>query len=240
MANYISKIKNRKEVAQDTMEFSFNRFKDFQYKAGQHIVVKLLGPFETGSESNDRVFSFVSAPYEPDISIATRMRDTAFKRVIKTIPIGSEVSIEGPYGSFTLHKDISKPAVFLTGGIGITPFISMIRYAINRETRHQIFLFYSNRRPEDAAYLKELDIVAKKNPNFHLIATMTEMEKSKLQWSGKRGYIDGAMLQEYLTDVTKPIYYIAGPVTMVNAMHQILTNIGVNEDNIRTEEFSGY
>ena len=84
------------------------------------------------------------------------MRDTAFKRVLKTIPLESEVYIEGPYGSVILHSDYTKPTVFIAGGIGITPFMSMIRYATKENLPHKIFLFYSNRRPEDSAYLEEL------------------------------------------------------------------------------------
>lgn len=240
MANYISKLKERKEIAEGTMEFYFDTPEGFQYKAGQHIVLKLVNPTETDAEGNGRVLSLVSAPYEPNLIVATRMRDTAFKRVLKTMPINTEVSIEGPYGSFTLHNDAMKPAVFLAGGIGITPFIGMIRYATKKKLPHQIFLFYSNHCPEDSAFLAELQELKEENSNFHLIGTMTDLEKSKLPWSGKRGSIDETMLREQINDTTKPLYYIAGPPAMVAAMRVVLAKIGVNEDNIRAEEFSKY
>lgn len=240
MAKYISKIKNREEVADGTMEFFLDKPKDFQYKAGQHIVVTLKNPPETDAEGNSRVFSLVSSPYETDIIVATRMRDTAFKRVIKTMPLNSEISIEGPYGSFVFHNDVTKTSVFLAGGIGITPFMSLVRQAAKDNLPRQIFLFYSNRRPEDAAFLIELQELERINPNYHFIGTMTEMEKSKLSWDGKRGYINEALIQEYIGDITKPIYYIAGPSAMVTAMHEMLVKANINEDNIKTEEFSGY
>ncbi len=106
------------------------------------------------------------------------MRDTAFKRVLRTAAIGLRVKIEGPSGSFVLHRKAEKPAVFLAGGIGITPFLSIIRQATHDKTAHQMYLFYSNRRPEDAPFLDVLAQAAKQNPNFHLIATMAEMGKS--------------------------------------------------------------
>lgn len=240
MATYSSKLKERKEIAEGTMEFYFDKPEGFQYKAGQHIVLKLMNPTETDAEGNDRVLSFVSAPHESDLIVATRMRDTAFKRTLKTMPLGTEVSIEGPYGSFTLHNDAERPAVFLSGGIGITPFVGMARRAAKEKLPHQIYLFYSNRRPEDSAFLAEFEGMEKENPNFHFIGTMTDMEKSKLSWGGKRSYIDETMLQEQIRDVTKPLYYIAGPPAMVAAMRAVLTKIGANEDNVRTEEFSGY
>lgn len=240
MASYTSKLKSRKEVAEGTMEFCFDKPENFVYKAGQHIVMKLINPVETDAEGNERVFSLVSAPDEKEISVATRMRNTAFKRVLKTMPLGTEVSIDGPYGSFTLHNDSTKPAVFLAGGIGITPFVSMVRDAAKKKLPHKIFLFYSNRRPEDSAFLTELQELEKENPNYHFIGTMTDMAKSALSWTGKQGYINEAMIQEQIGDLAKPIYYLAGPPAMVAAMRGVLAKIGVNDDNIRTEEFSGY
>ena len=100
------------------------------------------------------------------------------------MPVGTSVQIEGPAGVLTLHRDAARTAVFLCGGIGITPFRSIAFAAAKEHLPHRIFLFYSNRRPEDAAFLAELQVLEKKNPNFKLIASMTEMEKSHRSWPG--------------------------------------------------------
>ena len=84
------------------------------------------------------------------------MSDTAFKRVLKTMPLGTEVRIVGPFGSLILHQNADRPAVFLAGGIGITPFRSMLLQATEQKLPYHLILFYSNRRPEDAAFLEEL------------------------------------------------------------------------------------
>ena len=237
---YRIRLKKKEEVAEGTMAFHFEKPADFKYKPGQHVDIKLISPSETDSEGNSRIFSLVSAPYEEDIVVATRMRPTAFKRVFGAAPLGTEVEFEGPFGSMVLHNDSEKPAVFLAGGIGITPFMSMVRHATNEKLPHKIYLFYSNRRPEDTAFLSELQGTQKKNPNFILIATMTDMEKSAKPWDGERGYIDGAMLKKFISDLTKPIYYLAGPPLMVQAMREMIVKAGVDEDNIRSEEFAGY
>ena len=143
-------------------------------------------------------------------------------------------------GSFTLHKNPAKPAVFLAGGIGITPFLSIVRQADHDRLPHKLYLFYSNRRPEDAAFLDTLQTLETTNPNFHLICTMTEMSKSKKEWKGETDLIDKEMLSRYLAVLQGPIYYIAGPPTMVAAMRQTLVGAGVEEDDIRAEEFAGY
>ena len=118
---------------------------------------------------------------------ATRMRDTAFKRSLKKVPLGTEVKIDSPMGSFTLHKNSAKPAVFLAGGIGITPFLSIVRQADHDRLPHKLYLFYSNRRPEDAPFLDALQTLERRNPNFQLVCTMTEMSKSKKEWKGETG-----------------------------------------------------
>jgi len=101
--------------------------------------------------------------------VATRMRDTAFKRVLKTMPPGAEIKIEGPFGSMTLHRKSTRPAVMLAGGIGITPFRSMLCQAVKADAGPPLLLFYSNRRPEDAAFLAELQELALRCPRFTLV-----------------------------------------------------------------------
>jgi len=240
MPIYKTKLKSREEVAAGTMAFRFEKPEGFAFKAGQFGDFTLLNPSETDAEGNIRGFSLASAPYEGDLMFATRMRDTAFKRVLKTMEIGAEVSLDAPYGSFTLHNNTRIPAVFLTGGIGVTPVRSIVLQAAHDNLPNKIFLFYSNRRPEDAAFLDELMKAHEKNPNYTFIGTMTDMEESSRQWDGETGYITKAMLVKYIGDLMLPIYYIAGPGAMVTAMRKILNEAGVDDDNIRTEEFSGY
>ena len=227
-------------VAQETMEFHFAKPAGFNFVPGQYVELTLINPSETDAEGNARVFSLVTTPSENELAIATRLRDTAFKRVLRQLKPGDKFLVDGPFGSFTLHRNTSKPAVFLAGGIGITPFHSIIKHAAENALPHKITLFFSNRRPEDAAFLKELQTIAAQYSNFKLIATMTEMEKSKQSWNGETGFIDASMLQRHLPSLTAPIYYAAGPPEMVNAMQKMLEKAQIDPDDIRTEGFDGY
>jgi len=240
MPIYKTRLQRREEIADGTMAFQLEKPGGFAFKAGQFGDFTLINPSETDAEGNIRGFSLASAPYEGDLTFATRMRDTAFKRVIRTMEIGTEVSLDAPYGSFTLHNDPRTPAVFLTGGIGVTPVRSIVLQAAHDDLPHKIFLFDSNRRPEDAAFLNALMGAEVKNPNYTFVGTMTEMEKSGRKWNGETGYITKAMLEKYVGDLTLPIYYLAGPTSMVTAMRKTLNEAVVDDDNIRTEEFSGY
>ena len=236
----LSKLVSRHEVAEGTDAFHLEKPRNWAFEAGQFLDMTLPDPSETDAEGNTRTFSIASAPYEETLMVATRMRDTAFKRVLKTLPLGSAVGIGGPSGDLTLHHDAKRTAVFLAGGIGITPFRSIVFRAAREKLPHRIFLFYSNRRPEDAPFLDELQALEKENPNYSMIACMTEMDKSHRSWQGERSQIDPAMLSRYLTDAVSPVYYMAGPPEMVKSLHATVHEAGVGDDDIRAEEFAGY
>ena len=240
MPVYKVKLARRQEIADSTMAFYFEKPQGFTHKAGQYADLTLINPAETDAEGNIRTFTLANAPYEDALMFATRMRDTAFKRVLKTMPIGTELTLDAPHGSFTLHNNESVPAVFLTGGIGLTPARSIVLQAAHDKLPHKIFLFDSNKRPEDTVFLDELMQAQKTNPNYTFIGTMTQMEESNRAWDGETGFINEAMLLKYIDDLALPIYYLAGPRAMVHAMLEMLLKAGVDDDNIRTEEFSGY
>lgn len=235
-----AKLTRSEEVAEGTMAFHFTRPAGFAFRAGQSVDITLLNPPVTDAKGNTRAFSIASPPFGDQLTIAARMTDSAFKRVLRQAPPGLEVQVEGPSGSFTLHKNAAKPAVLLAGGIGITPFLSMVRQAAIDKTQQQIYLFYSNRRPEDSPFLERLSASTTENSAFHFIPTMTAMARSRRTWAGETGAINREMLLRHVPDPAGPIYYIAGPVAMVGAMRNMLTALGVDEDDIRTEEFSGY
>lgn len=235
---YNIKLTKKEEIANGTMAFYWEKPAGFEFVAGQFCDITLINPPETDEEGNTRGFSLAHAPYESNIVTATRMRDTAFKRVLKNLPIGTEVKFDAPYGDFKLHKNETTPAVFLIGGIGITPVRSIIAQASHDHLPHKITLLYSNKTPADAAFTADMVGFAKENQNFIFIPVYTDTPET--EWSGESGYIDDAMLKRYILDIAIPIYYLSGPVGMVKAMREMLMKAGANEDNIRTEEFSGY
>ena len=238
MPKYNIKLTSKEPVANGTMAFHFEKPAGFEFRAGQFCDLRIINPPETDAEGDIRGFSLVHAPYEADIVIATRMRDTAYKRVLKELPLGTEVELDAPYGDFTLHKTETTPAVFLIGGIGITPVRSMIAQATHDKTAHTITLLYANKTPADAAFTADLESYAATNPHFTFVPVMSRPTEG--EWSGESGYITEDILRKYVPDLTAPLYYLSGPAGMVAAMRKLLVEAGVNEDNIKTEEFSGY
>jgi len=240
MAAFESQLTGREEVAEGTMAFHFVKPTGFDFKAGQSMTVALVDPPETDAKGNRRNFSIVSAPFEGELAIATRMRDTAFKRVLKAMPAGGRVSLRGPAGLFTLDPADARPAVFLAGGIGVTPFVSMLREAAHSRLARDLWLFYSNRRPEDSAFLDELSALPRRHSRCHFVGTMVEMDKSSRPWSGETGFLDRAMLERHLNGLAACVYYVAGPPGLVEAMQKMLIGAGIAEDAIHTDEFLGY
>ena len=233
-------LKGRDSLCTGTTGLYFEKPDGFAFKPGQFANFTLDSPIATDAGGCTRTLSIASAPHEKELMVAMRMRDTGFKRAASALPIGAPFLLEGPYGNLTLHRDAARPAVFLAGGIGITPFRSMIRHATEVESAHRIFLFYSIRRLEEAAFLKELREIQKLNPRFTFIPTITHPDGIPHDWRGELGHITEPMLRSWIPDFQDPIFYIAGPPGMVTGMREMLGVAGVPDDNIRAEEFAGY
>ena len=240
MSTHTTTLRAREPVAHGTMAFHLDKPDGFAFAPGQAIDLVLAEP-ATGDPQNARhTFSIVSAPFENELVVATRMRDSEFKRTLGALPVGAGIAIDGPFGTLTLHGDRARPAVFIAGGIGITPFISMLRQAAHDRLAQRLLLLYSNRRPEDAAFLRELQALEQQHKQFTLLATMTAMSQSSEPWSGPTGPIDEALLKRATADLTRPIYYVVGPPAMADALQLTLSDAGVNDDDIRSESFYGY
>ena len=240
MTTFSVRLQRREEVAHGTTAFHFDKPAGFSFKPGQAVDLILLDPPTTDGANGRHAFSIVSAPFEPELVVATRMRESVFKNALKGLPIGSSAQLEGPFGSLTVHNDRARPAVLIAGGIGITPFMSILRQAAKDQLQQRLVLLYSNRRPEDSAFLVELQQLERENKNFRLVATMTQMRVSKLPWQGETGLLGEALLKKIGAELVAPIYYLAGPPAMVGALRDNLNHAGVNDDDIRSEEFYGY
>ena len=240
MAPYKVTLQAHKTVCSGTTAFYFEKPENFEFEAGQFAEFTLLTPPGPDLKGNTRTLSIASAPYEKNLMVAMRLRGTAFKRTLKSSPVGAQLLLQGPYGWMTLPQNGVRPAVLLAGGIGVTPFRSLIWNAAERLSPRRIFLFYSVRVPEEAAFLEELQEMERYNGHYKLICTLTQPEKVSTLWKGETGRISIQMLSKWIPDLSVPIYYIAGPPGMVTGVRQMLIGAGIAEEDIRAEEFTGY
>lgn len=252
----LSLLEKREHQDTDVMSFKFGRQDNishniFNYAAGQYAFFDIGGVYND-PEGPVRHFSLASSPTEEEIIISTRIRDTPYKKRLSSLEIGSKAKVTKPLGKFVLHDDYSKPAVLLSGGIGVTPFRSMIKYATDKQLPIRIVMFDSNRNIPNILYKEEFDECLNKNTNLKIVYTITEKEDDNQpssatgvnkEWKGERGRIDKAMLERHLNDneIKNSIYYICGPPGMLNAIKELLQNsLQIPKDQIRTEEFTGY
>ena len=240
MSTFEVRLEGRREVAAGTSAFHFSKPSGFMFEAGQAIDLILRNPALTDAQTARHTFSIVSAPTERELTIATRMRESGFKRALASLPIGSIAKLDGPFGSFAWHDDRERPLVLVAGGIGITPFMSILRQAPHEASRQPISLIYSNRRPEDAAFLDELEELARRSREFRLLATMTQMNRSARAWQGETARINEKLLSKAAAHLQAPMHYLAGPPEMVKSLRQTLTLAGIAKEHVRSEEFFGY
>jgi len=227
MAIYNTKLIGRRKIAEGTIEISLERPKGFSFKAGQYIQLAVPRLLYGDFKGNSRVLSIASSPLnKEEIVVAFRDTGSGFKKTIKDLAEDAPLLIQGPYGFFTLPEDPPYPIVFVAGGIGITPYLSMIRLAAERNFTTPITLLYANRSKESAAYLEELEQLAREHKNF--------------TFKNRFGRIDEKFIEQNVKDITNCAWHIAGPPPMVDSMRNILMLLGVKSDKVYTESFTGY
>lgn len=232
------KLIEKREVAEGTMAFFFEKPKNFRYAPGQ-FAYYAIGEKGLFKKKITRHFSLVTVPSEERIGFATRMRSASdFKNMLKEYPLGSEVDVDGAYGEFVLERKETEPLIFLAGGIGITPFFSMLKEETKAPAGRKVTLFYANRNPRSAAFLEELQKM--ENENVRIVPIMSETELPAQEWPGERGRIDAALIKKYCPEYQNSRFYIAGPPEMVKAMKETLLGMDVPSKRIKMENFAGY
>jgi ferredoxin-NADP reductase len=234
-----ARIKEKREVAKGTLLVIFDLLgREVEFEPGQYFWVTLLDPPHEDEQGARRHITVVTSPNERGVlGLCTRLRNSAFKRSLAALPIGAEVEVEEPKGSFLLPEETDRRYVFIAGGIGITVFRCMLRYIAEERLPHRVTLVYSNRDRESAAFLDELVELEHDNPNLQLVATMT----NDPAWDGESRRIGAELLQDHLGNELQSLtYLIAGPPAMVEGVVRTLQAAGVPEAQLRPERFSGY
>jgi ferredoxin-NADP reductase len=234
-----ARITEKQEVAKGTLLVTFDLLgEEVDFRPGQYFHVTLPDVGHQDDKGLRRHISVVSSPNERGVlGFATRMRDSAFKRTLRELPVGAEVEVEAPKGKFSLPEETSRPLVFVAGGIGITVFRSMLRYIHDDLLPYRVTLIYSNRDRESTAFLDELGELEQALPDFHLILTMTQDSG----WEGETRKVDGEFVKGYLDgDLNRYTFLVAGPPVMAEGVQTALREAGVRDENVIAERYSGY
>jgi ferredoxin-NADP reductase len=210
----------------------FRKPKGFNYLPGQWAFITI------GKENMQKTepLSFSSSPTEDFLEVTKRLTDHEFSNALDALKVGDKVTFRGPYGKLTL-LDSQEKICMLSGGIGITPLRSIIRYSTDKELKTNIILLYSNRFDDGIAFKKEFNEIQKRNLNFKVFITITRPSQA---WQGLTGRINMEMIKKLVPDYSERVFYTCGPRPMVDATLAIMTKMGLPKMRIKYEYFSGY
>lgn len=211
--------------------YHFSRPDSFEYKAGQYLII-FLSNGKGGTLKKPLTIS--SSPTEPFLEITKKITPGhEFSDSIVALSLGDEVQLDAPYGQFTLDTAQNKVAM-LSGGIGITPFRSMCRYATDSKLETDIVLCYGNKTSEDIVFKQEFDQMEKQNNHFKIIHTLSREDPN---WTGRTGRIDATMITNDLPDYTQRMFYLCGPPPMMDSLQGFLEELNVPKQKIIVEKF---
>jgi glycine betaine catabolism B len=227
---YVKEIIQR---ANDVSSFRFSRPSELSYKPGQYMLVTI----KSGEKELMHPFSFSTSPTEKDyIEFTKKFTPNEYSTVLKSFKPGDLVRIDAPYGKFTFEGEYPKIAL-LTGGIGITPFRSIIKYCTDMHLNTNIALFYGCRTPGDIAFKNEFEDLETRNRNLKLIFTVNEPNST---WKNSVGNITTDMLKKEIPDFKDRVFYACGPPGMVQAMTNLMKELDLLETQLKLESFAGY
>lgn len=230
--------------AKDTVSFYWQPEQKIKYLPGQYFYFTIPDLHYDDPRGNSRQFTLSSSPTEQMIINTTRVRSkSGFKKTLNELEIGEAIIGNGPHGTFILdEKVLAANHVLIAGGIGITPFRSIVKYAIDKKTNNNFYIIYSNSTPEEITFNKELLSWDRKYPNIKVALTVTQFEQAHNSWTGLRGKIDENLIKKLAIDYSLPttIFWLCGPPQMVGAMEKMLEKLKVSSDKVNSEKFTGY
>jgi ferredoxin-NADP reductase len=230
-----------KEIGSTIFEYRFKPIVPFKFKAGQYIELTL--PLKHGDlRGNRRSFTIASSPTEEDIIFGIKevLPLHSFKARMSKLRKGDIVTATSLAGDFTLPKNPSLPLVFIAGGIGVTPYRSMIKYLIDSKQQRDITLFYAVSDPAQIVYSEIFDEAQKYGLKVVKVLSVPKGQKTPKDWSGEVGFINMKCIEKYVSDLSGAIFYISGPSAMVQGTRTLLRDNGIVRKHVKTDYFTGY
>jgi ferredoxin-NADP reductase/Na+-translocating ferredoxin:NAD+ oxidoreductase RnfD subunit len=226
------------ESAKDAYDFIFTSDRKFSFSPGQYMEWTLAHRYPD-NRGNRRYFTLASSPTEDAVRLGVKFYPQAstFKRALSSMKVGDTISAAHLAGGFVLPKDSKKKLVFIAGGIGVTPFRSMVQYLLDKKEVRDIVVLYANKTVADIAYKDVFDRAA----NELGIRTLYSLTGEKAPVPGMyNGAIDAQLIAQQIPDYRERIFYISGPHAMVNAFGKTLRDMGVSRFKIKSDFFPGF
>ncbi len=235
------RFKEKTLIANDTYDFSFTSDRDeVPFRPGQYLEWTLEHN-NPDSRGNRRYFTIASSPIEEEIHIGIKFypKPSSFKIALFNMKPNDTIMASQLSGDFTMPKDKNKKLCFIAGGIGVTPFESMISYMLKRDQKRDIVMFYSNKTPDDIAYIDTFE-KARADIGIKTVYAISEVNSIPVDWAVARGFITAEMIIKEVPDYRDRLFYISGPHGMVTAFQDTLSKLKVDKSQIKTDFFPGF
>lgn len=238
MASRLSlKLHKKIPLTHNVTSFVFRRPEGFNFLPGQYV--RIFDPIV--GEPIFRDFSIVSSPFERnELTLVIEHSVSEYKKRLFSQQIGSEFWVEAPMGRFYLSEVEKRPQVFLAGGVGVAPFYSMIQSLTSQKKELPLVLITSYSTVEDILFAHELEDLQKQNSYLQIVQTISQPERSQTKWSGDTGRINEDLIMRYVKDIRIPQFLISGSPSFVSDMEDLLLQMGLGLNQIRTEVFLGF
>lgn len=235
----VLRLKRKRKIAADIVDFVFTPSQRLLFEPGQYMELTLAHP-KPDSRGNRRYFTLASSPTEDGLHLGVRFyaNSSSFKRALYNIDSRTKMTAGQIAGDFTLPRDTRQKLVFIAGGIGITPFRSMLRYLLDKRQQRDIVLFYANKTADEIAY-REILNEAQARLGIRVYCTLTGTNALPRNWPGLVGRIDQRMIKQTVPDYQERTFYISGPLAMVRAYEQLLRTMHVRPEQIKKDLFPG-
>ncbi len=233
------RLRERRSEATEVISFVFDLGgQPFEHQPGQYVFYELDVLDFPDERGNRRHFTISSSPTEKGILMfTTRMRGSGFKETLRHAPLGYEINIGTPLGHFVMPEGETRRHVFIAGGIGITPYRSMLRYAVDTKKPIDVVLLDFNHSSADIVFGQELEEIARQMATFSLVHVLSDPEPG---WKGEKGRLNEALLRKWVPNLDQRLFWISGPPPMVTAYKELVKQTGVGDQAIRTDSFAGY
>ena len=234
----LPELQQKLQLAPDIADFIFKPESTFSYRAGQNVEVT-LGHKHTDTRGNRRMFTLASSPTEEFLRFGIKFypKSSSYKQALLAADEHTRISVSPPAGDFVLPKDSTQKLVFIAGGIGVTPYRSMIKYLLDTGERRDITLIYAEKHVKEFVYT---DLLLQAELKIGARVVYAVQQDPPADWSGRVGYVTGDVISAEIPDYLERLFYISGPLPMITAIKAELHNLGIHPRQIKTDYFPGY
>lgn len=235
------KLKERLQIAPTIFEFVFSKDPGFHFNPGQYLEWTIPHN-KPDSRGNRRYFTIASSPTENDLKLGVKIVEassSSVKKALLNMEVGTEIVASQLSGEFILPKEQNQKLVFIAGGIGVTPYRSILKYLLDKKEKRDVVFFYTSSNESELVY-KDIFTQSAQQLGVKVIYVITDETRVSPTWTGEKGRISEEMIKKYVLDSKERKFYLSGPNAMVESYERLLGKMGIGRNKVVKDYFPGF